>query len=464
MHNDREEIFRVIRGAVVLILFLSLLNWIRAGFLEQPKKAQQDTQQQKTQQGAQQQIRDSSIYAKDGNFKLLYYTTYTYDQSGNQTGCYKYNADGTLFSYEEKRYAVNGDWLQSVSGSQYGSKKTQLERRIYFSDVNGEERVTKVEYYEEGVLSNVTCNYFYDGKVAKLTAWLTEDGLVKKYAGRIYLDTPEEETQAQFEYEGGRRLKNFAYSRLDEKHRLAEQYKGKGTDDTVFFEKTYAFYDDDRRTSRQVTYWPLDHLNSYRDVIYSESGQVLSDLEYLHGFNGGTQQDPLADMRVAEGHWAEYDGEQLVSEMSSSWTELSGYTLYQYDDNGNVCLKFEYKDQDSASRKLHRYVYDENEQVKEIYTYSMGTEAFSFTSNNGIRYQLEFDATYKTMKTITSYYPEGNIKEQYAFLKQDWVHDNKMLWHDVYDYEAEPEDGNKAAVYRYDIEGNLLETLDGGAL
>lgn len=455
MHNVKKQIQMIALLLFgIVIIFSVVMHLIETGM-------------DKEQETAKEKIRDDSIYAENENFNLLYYTVYTYDQFGNQSSCYEYSGDGSLCSYEELRYATNGDWLSKVSGNKYGDKKTQTDRHIYFSYVDGEERVTKVEYYNDGVLSSVTYNYFYDGKVAKLTAWISGNGEVKSYNGRIYLDTDEEETLARFSYAEDKTLTNFEYSKLDEANRLLEQYKGSGEDDTVFSEKTLVSYRDRDHTSRSVTYWPLNHLNSYRDDTYSADGKLLSSLEYLHGLNGGSMEDPMADMRVAEGHWAEYDGERLVWEMESSWEELIGFILYRYDEKGNVSLKFEYKGNDGSNRKLYRYVYDENNRVKELYTYSMGTEEFAFTDNQGIRYLLHFDSEYRTIKTITSYYPEGNIKEQYSFLKQDWVHENKMLWHDVYYYKSSLENKNKAyetTVYRYDIEGNLLEILDGDAL
>ncbi len=414
-------------------------------------------------------LSDESAYAEDEDYRLVSYTTFTYDQFGNQRSCYEYNADGTLASFEEKRYATTGDWLQRVSGSQYGSHRTQTDRRLYGNDVEGETRIVKAEYYDEGILQNVTYNYFFDGKVAKLTAWLSETGEVESYHGRIYMDTEEEETLARFTYESDKTLTNFLYSRLDDKNRLLEEYKGTGTDDTVFSEQTLATYDDREHSSRQITYWPIGHLNSYQDESYSADGKLLKRKMYLHGLNGGTLEDPMADMRIAEGYWAEYDGERVTWELRTSWKELQGYTLYRYDTDGLVSLKFEYQEGDATTRRLNRYVYDEERRVKEIYTYALGEELeeFTFTDNGGIRYVVHFDAVYRTIKTITSHYPEGNIKEQYSFLKRDWVHDNQMLWHDVYYYKYSPENKNKAyetAVYRYDIEENLLEVLDGSAL
>ncbi len=456
-----QDMRKIIQTVIVLLMFflmvISLFFYLGTLDADAPESA------------AGEILYDESAYAEDEDYRLVSYTTYTYDQFGNQRSCYKYNADGTLDSFEEKRYATTGDWLQQVSGSQYGSHRTQTDRRLYGADVEGESRIVKAEYYDDGILQNVTYNYFFDGKVAKLTAWLSETGEVESYHGRIYMDTDEEETLAKFTYENDKTLTNFLYTRLDDKNRLLEEHIGSGTDDTIFREETFVTYDDREHSSRQITYWPIGHLNSYQDDVYSADGKLLKRLMYLHGLNGGSLHDPMADMRVAEGYWAEYDGERLTWELSTSWEELQRYTLYRYDENGLVSLMFDYQGGSATARQLYRYVYNEQQQVTGIYMYNLAKELeeYSFTDNSGVRYEIHFDAVYHTVKTITSHYPEGNIKEQYSFLKRDWSSDNNMLWHDVYYYKSSPENKNKAyetTVYRYDIEGNLMETLDGSAL
>lgn len=437
---------------LVLVIFLFLFH----NLLSYTSRKEQGKEEAGRQPDAQPiVISDDSIYAGSDNFELKQYTTYEYDQYGNEIGEYAYDADGNLTFYEKTQYAADGEWLQKNTWCDDWQEEKVVERKLLYQN----DRLSRIRTYTNGRLTSLTSYQYLDGKAAFVTAEINSDGEVASYTGVVITDGKEKEEElASYQYEADGSFSNYIYAKYDEKDRCVYMRYGKDKEEEKHLREMFIEYDDRKRTSREDFYMPVGHLNNYQINAYDHDGNQISGLRYHHTMNGGSIEFPEADMEVCEGYWADYSNGMPIWEMRYGYGSLDSFQLYRYDNMGRKILKMKCEESNSVCyRYLYRYEYNEEGNLAARYTYRIGKQDFTFQNADGTSVVLSFHADHGYPSTITLHYADGIVKEQYSYDGE-----GEMLWHDIYSYEKPETVGvlpYETVIYRCDIEGNLIEKI-----
>lgn len=437
------------------ILFLMLLTFLLLfqgllSYISWKEQREEDAGRQPDAQSVV--ITDDSIYAGSDNFELKQLTAYEYDQDGNEICEYEYDAEGNLTFYEKTQYDANGEWQKKNTWKDYWQNEKVTERKFIYQN----DRLSRIRTYTNGQLTSLTSYQYWDGKTAFVTADITSDGEAASYTGAVYTDNEEENELASYFYEAAGSFSNYIYAEYDEKNRCVYMRYGKDKAEEKPLREMFIEYNDRKRTSREEFYMPIGHLNHYQINTYDYDGNQVSGLRYHHTLNGGSVEFPEADMAVCEGYWADYSNGVPVWEMNYGYGSLDSFQMYRYDNLGRKILQMKCEESNSyCYRYLYRYEYDEEGHLSEKYTYRVGKGDFTFQNADGTSVVLSFHESKGYPATITLHYADGSVREQYSYDGE-----GEMLWHDIYSYEKTKTAGAlpyETVIYRYDIEGKLIE-------
>lgn len=393
----------LIHGGVIALLFL-LSGYFGKNAEENAWKADCITREQE-----RVEVPKDSIYADWEELSLRGYKVYAYDENGNQTGEYGYDAEGNLDRYRIREYDEWGNCTRKVSGDSYTREKTEWSCQYAYEEGGILRREAS---YRDGTLESVT-DYRYQGEnTVSATVYYDDKGLLTSGCGRIQDENGNE--LCSYNYDENGVATSWQYGKYDEIGRCVYRSIGRGETEDDPAKELIIEWEEDTHTSREILYEPIGHINAVQYNTYTESGNQQRGVRYFSGYSGHEESDWNLELQFTEGYWADYEGEYLLSEMQYAYQELSYYKFYLYDDAGNCTAEVSYNnDNDLHFAELFRYIYDADGKKCAAYNYRI-TENITCTRDDGSTTRLEFDAD-SHIASITRSGSDGTILQQYFF-------------------------------------------------
>lgn len=374
----------------------------------------------------------------------------TYDEKARvitMTGNWEYSKTGfkAVATYNE-------DW-KAIKNERFDENGTL----VYAAEFDGNGHEIRTTYYDENGKPSWIHGYEYDedGKKIKDTSY-NEDGSISM----IY----------RYEYDEKGNLTKAA--RYDETETL-RAYDVYEYDENGYILKDTRYNANGVKTGYTEYFENTTYINKYagqrRSESYDSDGNLSSVYEYNR--NGETtKSENYRNGKLWSAEENEYDeDDRMVKKLSyDSERKLTGYTVYEYDEN--YILSETSYDSDGNKTKYTEYVEKTSYYNRGYDTYRKKIEKYE----NGVltsRDEYEFDENGKRTKLI-SYDGNGNktgyteyvviktnrngYESEGSYIKASENYDEagKMTGRTEYEYD---ENANKTKVSRYDRDGKLIE-------
>ncbi len=346
----------------------------------------------------------------DKRLSLSRYETFVFDDAGNQTGTYRYGADGEMDYYQEKTYDEHG----SCTGEIYefltlGNGATEHAYRYEYDEAG---RVLRKITYEGDAVSYVS-DYRYEGEnTFCATSFPEADGTVS--SGYATVKNADGTTMLEYQYDALGNITSYQTAECDEKGRIIRRTVGHGTPDGEPMKELVTEWDDGTQTGTETLYEPAGHVNAVLQSSYTEGGNQISGIRYVSGYQGADASEWNQQLQFTEAYLAEYEGEQKQCEFRYAYQEISYYRLFLYDETGRCVTEAEYDNDDHAhAAYVYRCRYDDAGRLCERYTYRIESD-ISFTGEDGTVTSLEFDGD-GHLSAVTREMADKTITHQYRF-------------------------------------------------
>lgn len=419
-------------------------------------------------------------YVQSDNLTLYEYVRYKYDNRGNKIEESTYMSDGNLQDMKKWEYDKNGNCISEYSYAAIGSKWEKEDGYKYFYKYDSENRIISITskhsngkseyyYYQNGtavdkvpVGQGWTSEYYYYQNDITVVISYNYDGNGDIVSHSEDVLNENGDSLCYYCYDSNGELDSYTYTRYDEQNRCICKVYGTNEDKPKRILK--AGYDDERYVGKEVYKAELG-LVKVQLNRYTEGGNLIRGLRYLgpegekwldeNNIHGLLPRDEDGEKILDEAYWADYDkDERVLNEMKYDSVydyKLRSYEVYVYDENGNKSKKIEFKVDDNSDNIYYRnvitYQYDEygNLILKYIEKINQDEKQISHTYKDGSSITLGFYDNESLLSVI-----KKDVQERYSEeIKFDET--GKINCKEVYLY-----DGNKCKVNVYDIEDNLL--------
>ena len=375
----------------------------------------------------------------------------TYDEKARvitMTGNWEYSKTGfkAVATYNE-------DW-KAIKNERFDENGTL----VYAAEFDGNGHEIRTTYYDENGKPSWIHGYEYDedGKKIKDTSY-NEDGSISM----IY----------RYEYDEKGNLTKAA--RYDETETL-RAYDVYEYDENGYILKDTRYNANGVKTGYTEYFENTTYINKYagqrRSESYDSDGNLSSVYEYNRNGETTKSENYSSKGKLWSAEENEYDeDDRMVKKLSyDSERKLTGYTVYEYDEN--YILSETSYDSDGNKTKYTEYVEKTSYYNRGYDTYRKKIEKYE----NGVltsRDEYEFDENGKRTKLI-SYDGNGNktgyteyvviktnrngYESEGSYIKASENYDEagKMTGRTEYEYD---ENANKTKVSRYDRDGKLIE-------
>lgn len=411
--DKKKNVIRIFLKGYVLILLILIpgifLIFFLEDYFEESKKKNAWKAGCITREQERVEVPEDGICADWEELSLRGYEVYAYDENGNQTGVYEYDAEGNLDYYEINEYDEWGNCTREVNGYQYTGQKTEYS---YQYEYDAEGSVLRKAVYKDGTLEYATDYRSQGENTVSATVYYDEKGAVSSGCGRIQDENGHE--LCSYNYDENDALTSYRYAEYDENGRCVYQSIGRGETEETPMKELVIEWEDDTDTSREILYEPLGHINAIQYNTYTEDGSQLRGIRYFSGYRGHEESDWNLELQFTEGYWADYAEGNLLYEMKYAYQELSYYRFYGYDNDGNCTVEVAYNnDNDLHFAELYRYIYDDDGKKCAAYNYRI-MEDITCPRDDGGTTRLEFDAD-SHLSSVTRSGADGTIQHQYFF-------------------------------------------------
>lgn len=407
-------------------------------------------------------------YNWDGSIRegLSYSYAYTYDEAGNMTECFRYDAkDALQWSYTHE-YDENGTLRKK---SWFDEEGTLTDRSEY--DENGVlVRSGGVAYTLDGETVQLAYHYTYryndngdpleelqideDGTVVWRKEWTYDENgnLIRYLSDHGSIVTHEEYTydengrKIEYEYRHERLFDKPYHNRTtyayDEDGNLSQviEYREMNYGWIVSEETVYSGYDENgNATIEQIRYPSSAVIGANTENAYDENGNLLSSLIYDFYGNLLKKETYQYDEEGREILQESYDAKENATDRFESAYDENGirtrrgyyntqfYVLEEYDNNGNMTLVTYYKDAGAAVSSMFEKVYDEAGRIVKEVRYEGDRESIEYSheyvydANDRLIKEIVYESYYAKSYEVTLYeYDEqGNMTLQTVFITKE---------------------------------------------
>ena len=423
------------------------------------------------------------LYDADGN--VVEYSVFSYDAAGRLTESVRYAADGeTIVSRTIQEWHTNGQLAKKEEHKSYGMTYYYVyyengnwkERGVYNYQQDTETDEYTLQSYNiykyneaEALLESTTYNADdsvrsankytrYENNKIKEQWSYTEDRITSY---RKYYENDENAEYIRYYYkqtEDGTYVSNGTYVyKYNENGDEIEYTQYDGENNVTFSRKTEYTYNEAGKYTSCIVTDKDGNVTSKKTFSYYESGDLEEEQEW--------QGDRIMYIRkyYDDGGQKEYTcysyNRYTDTETGEYYYVLSGWYIYQYDENGNETAYLTY----NASGELNyseQYTYDENDNLieyvekdaagnitsREVYTYYANGERASYT-----RYGEYGISSYREYYENSKYKYYESYSYSYSSEEGKYVVSSKI----VHKYN---EHGNPTEYIQYDGEGNITDS------